>query len=396
MDRKLKAILAILAMAFITLAASATSPALATIAQSFPDAPATAIASIATLSSLTAVPCTILSGMIAGRKVRFRTLTAVGLVVTFLGGLLPVFAKSIAQILLGRAVLGVGTGLIAPLTSTLVLYLFSGDDVPKQLGRNAMSTNVGAVIFQLLGGYLCNYSWRMPFLAYLAVLPVLLIVLLCLPEPEKGPEKARQKLELREVLTGHVVGWGAFFAAHMIFFYPIITEMSGIVLNNGFGDAAMTAVILSVLTGTGVLGGYLFYPVHRRCGLVTLSAGFGLCGVGYVLMIFASGAWGLLLAAAVFGVGYGLLQPTFTYYLGVPLKPELRAASLSVYHIFTSLGTFGSAFVLSFLKQLTGTGYERFSFAVGLGFYGIAAVCVLFFSSVKRRKEPKEEKLEKM
>ena len=55
MDRKLKAILAILAMAFITLAASATSPALATISRSFPEASATAIASIATLSSLTAV-----------------------------------------------------------------------------------------------------------------------------------------------------------------------------------------------------------------------------------------------------------------------------------------------------------------------------------------------------
>ena len=386
MNRKRKAILAILAMAFISLAASATSPALATITRSFPEASPTAIASIATLSSLTAVPCTILSGMIAGRRVKFRTLTAIGLVVTFLGGLLPMFAQSIGEILLGRAVLGVGTGLIAPLTSTLVLYLFSGDDVPKQLGRNAMSTNIGAVIFQLLGGYLCNYSWRMPFLAYLAVLPVLIIVLLLLPEPEKGPEQTRRRLKLGEILTAHVAGWGLLFAAHMIFFYPIVTEMSGIVLNNGFGDATMTAVILSVLTATGVLGGYLFYPIHKRCGLLTLSVGFGFCGAGYVLMLLGNSALGLLLAAAVFGVGYGLVAPTVTYYLGVPLKPELRAASLSVYNIFTSVGTFGSAFVLSFLKQVTHTGYERFSFAVGLGFYGIAALLVPFFSLYNEKK----------
>ena len=383
-NQKLKSILAILAMSFITLAASATSPALATISKSFPEASPTAIASIATLSSLTAVPCTILSGMIAGRRVRFRTLTALGLVVTFLGGLLPVFAGSIYEILLGRAILGVGTGLIAPLTSTLVLYLFSGDEVPKQLGRNAMATNVGAVIFQLLGGYLCNYSWRMPFLAYLAILPVLLIVILCLPEPEKGPEQARQKIQLRQVVTFHVVGWGLFYAAHMIFFYPIVTEMSGIVLHNGYGDATMTALILSVMTGTGVLGGYLFYPTHRKCALVTFSVGFGLCAAGYVLMLLAGSAWGLLLAAAVFGVGYGLLAPTFTYYLGVPLKPELRAASLSVYHICSSLGSFGSAFVLSFLRQLAGSGQERFSFGVGLAFYGLAAAAVLLCSLLKR------------
>ena len=390
MNKKFKAILAILAMAFINLAASATSPALATISQSFPGSSPTAIASIATLSALTAVPCTILSGMIAGRRVRFRTLTALGLIITFLGGLLPVFAGSVGEILVGRAILGVGTGLIAPLTSTLVLYLFSGDDVPKMLGRNAMSTNVGAVIFQLLGGYLCNYSWRMPFFAYLAVLPVLIIVVLCLPEPEKGPAEARQKLELSKVLTGHVIGWSVFFAVHMIFFYPMVTEMSGIVLHNGFGDATMTAVILSVLTGTGVLGGYLFYPIHRRCDLVTLSVGFGLCAAGYVLMIVSGSALGLLLAAAVFGVGYGLLAPAFTYYLGVPLQPELRAASLSMYHIFTSLGSFGSAFVLSFLRQLLGSAHERFSFMAGLGFYGLAALCVLFFSFYKEKKSTKK------
>ena len=386
MNGKRKAILAILAMAFISLAASATSPALATISRSFPKASPTAIASIATLSSLTAVPCTILSGVVAGRRIRFRTLTAIGLVVTFLGGLLPVFARTITEILLGRAILGVGTGLIAPITSTLVLYLFSGDDVPKQLGRNAMSTNVGAVIFQLLGGYLCNYSWRMPFLAYLAVLPVLVVVLLCLPEPEKGPEQARRKLKLGEIMTAHVAGWGLLFAAHMIFFYPIVTEMSGIVLKNGFGDATMTAVILSVLTATGVLGGYLFYPIHKRCGPATLAVGFGLCGAGYVLMLLGNSALGLLLAAAVFGVGYGLVSPTVTYYLGVPLKPELRAASLSVYNIFTSVGTFGSAFVLSFLRGLTNSGHERFSFMAGLIFYGLAAVFVPFFSLYKEKK----------
>ena len=174
-NQKLKSILAILAMSFITLAASATSPALATISKSFPEASPTAIASIATLSSLTAVPCTILSGMIAGRRVRFRTLTALGLIVTFLGGLLPVFAGSIYEILLGRAILGVGTGLIAPLTSTLVLYLFSGDEVPKQLGRNAMATNVGAVIFQLLQKW-GNVDWKEMYRTFNMGIGMILIV----------------------------------------------------------------------------------------------------------------------------------------------------------------------------------------------------------------------------
>ncbi len=376
-SQKIKSVIAICAMSFIVLASSATSPALATISRNFPEASATAIASIATLSNLTAVPFTILSGVIAGRKIRFRTLTMIGLAIVFVGGIMPFFATSIGQILAGRAILGAGTGLISPIASTLVLSLFTGDDVPKQLGRNGMATNVGAVLFQLLGGYLCKFNWRMPFMAYLAIIPVFLIVLLLLPEPEKPVLKER--IRLLDALTWHVALWGIFNAAHMVFFYPFVTEMSGIVLNNGFGDATVTAIILSVCTGTGVLGGYLFYRIHRVCFKRTFSVGFGLCAAGYLLVIFANNVVGLLISAAVFGIGYGLLSPTFTYYLGVPLKPELRAASLSMYHIFTSMGSFGSAFVLSTARSLAHSTWDRFSFALGLAFYLIAAILVLIF-----------------
>ena len=84
-----KAIIALCAMAFLGLAASATSPALATIGQNFPTATAEQIAAIATLSTLTGVPLTIISGLIAGRKVKFRTLAITGLSVTLIGGFLP-------------------------------------------------------------------------------------------------------------------------------------------------------------------------------------------------------------------------------------------------------------------------------------------------------------------
>ena len=384
MTNKQKAIAAILSMAFINLAASATSPALATISQSFPDSSHTAIASIATLPSLTAVPFTILCGLIAGRKIRFRTLTLIGLATACIGGILPYFAHSIGQILVGRAILGIGTGLTAPMCNTLVLFLFSGEDVPKQLGRNGMSTNIGAVLFQLIGGYLCGYSWRMPFLSYLAVIPVILIVMLLLPEPESSADQSKQRLRLTEILTAHVVGWSVFYSAHMIFFYPFVTEMSGIVQRNGYGTASVSAVILSVCTGAGVLAGYAFYRIHQACGKKTFSVAFGCCALGYGILLLSKNAAGLLLCAAIFGLGYGLALPTFTYYLGLPLKPAFRAASFSVYHIFSSVASFGSAYILAFLKQAVRSSHERFSFEVGILFYIAAAVLVLIFSGKSR------------
>ena len=88
-DVKVRATIAIGAMSFITLASSATSPALSTIAKSFPAASSEAIASIATLSSLTAVVFTIVSGLLVGKKVKFTLMAVIGLSVTTIGGVIP-------------------------------------------------------------------------------------------------------------------------------------------------------------------------------------------------------------------------------------------------------------------------------------------------------------------
>ncbi|MBO4717898.1 MAG: MFS transporter, partial [Spirochaetales bacterium] len=243
----IKAIIALCAMAFLGLAASATSPALATIGQHFPTATAEQIAAIATLSTLTGVPLTIISGLIAGRKVGFRTLAISGLSVTLIGGFLPYFATSIQQILLGRAILGIGHGLMTPVSTTVTLSVFKGDEIAKQYSRSSISTNVGAIIFQLLGGILCNFSWRVPFMVYLAVIPVLILVILFLPEPghsvkaEPGLQKVKG-FDLKKIVTKHVIFWSLIHLLYMMWFYPYVTSTSGIILRNGYGNSTTSAI----------------------------------------------------------------------------------------------------------------------------------------------------------
>lgn len=388
MKKTLKPMIAIMAMTFIGLASSATSPALATIAKSFPDASSTAIASIATLSSLTAVPFTIVSGLVVGRRIKFRTLACIGLLIVCLGGFMPFMATSMTQVLIGRALLGMGSGLIAPIATTLTLALFTGEEVAKQLGRNGMSVNIGAVIFQLLGGYLCNYSWRMPFVTYLAVIPVFFIVLFLLPEPDKvqsglSPADDRKpKVSLRELLSKHVLFWGVLHMAYMACFYPFVTEMSGIVQRNGYGDATTTAYILSLFTAVGVLGGYLFHFFNSKLGKRLFSFGFLLGAASYAVISLSTSIAGLIVAAVAFGFGYGLLSPAINYYLGIKLKPELRAAALSVNHILSSCGSFGSAFLMAFLRGAFSSTFERFSFVVGAVFF---LACTVYFLLLRQK-----------
>lgn len=383
MSRKTKAIIAICAMSFITLASSATSPALSTIADNFPEASEEAIASIATLSSLTAVPFTILSGLLLGKRVKFRTLASVGLLAVLAGGILPFFFTNVAQILVGRAILGAGTGLCGPIVSTLTLSLFQGEEIAKQFGRNTMTTNVGAVIFQLLGGFLCNYNWRMPFAAYLTVIPVLLIVYFLLPEPEKVKDEKRvlskrfDLTSLKKIVTPHVLLWGVLHGMYMVFFYPYVTEISKIICSNGMGDALTAAIIMSVFTAMGVLGGYLFYYLNKKCGRYVFSVGFFICATAYMVLIFANSAGVAGVASGIFGIGYGILGPAISYYLGIGLEPEYRAASVAAASLLNHLGSFGSPFVMKWLREIFDISWERFSFLAGACFFVIVALLFL-------------------
>lgn len=382
--------IAILAMSFIGLASSATSPALATISNNFPEASETAIASIATLSSLTAVPCTIFSGIVVGRKIKFRTMTLLGLAIVCLGGFIPFFASNVAQILIGRAILGIGTGLIAPITSTLTLSLFSGEEVAKQFSRNSMSTNLGAIFFQMLGGFLCNYNWRMPFIAYLTVIPVLAIVYFFLPEPSSEAlgmnprNKSIVQVKPRELITWHLLSWSILHAVYMMFFYPFVTGMSGIIMKGGFGDATTSALVLSVFTAMGVAGASSFSKLNQRCGKRSLAVAFSIAVLGYGLLLFADSLLAIYGGAAIFGIAYGMLAPAMSFYLGVGLRADLRAPSVSLNSIFSSLGSFGAAFVMSMLRNLFHSTSDRFPFAAGIVFFAVCGVGFLLFGGEKK------------
>ena len=54
----------------------------------------------------------------------------------------------------------------------------------QQASLNAVFTNIGAVMFQMMGGVACaRWGWQATFLIYVVVFPALLIVIRFMPEP---------------------------------------------------------------------------------------------------------------------------------------------------------------------------------------------------------------------
>lgn len=74
------------------------------------------------------------------------------------------------------ALLGIGSGVIIPLSTGLVSRYFTGEYRVKQFGYSSAITNVTLVVATAVTGYLAEVNWHLPFVVYLLPLVSLLLV----------------------------------------------------------------------------------------------------------------------------------------------------------------------------------------------------------------------------
>jgi len=174
----------ILSISLLTVMASAAvSPALAKIKQAFVGVDITLIKLVLTLPSLLIIPSSLIGGLLASRMKK-KYLLLLGLAIYFLGGVGGGFARSINELLLIRALFGIGAGLIIPLSTSLIADFYEGEERAKMMGYSGSVSHFGGVIFLLLSGWLACVSWRYAFGVYALALVIILMVLLWLPEPQ--------------------------------------------------------------------------------------------------------------------------------------------------------------------------------------------------------------------
>jgi MFS family permease len=88
----------------------------------------------------------------------------IALCIYIIGGIGPaIFNATIGQVLICRALLGVGVGLSAPLCGAIINELYSGMEKTNMLGwANAVDSCVG-IVLTLIAGYLCTFNWKYTF-----------------------------------------------------------------------------------------------------------------------------------------------------------------------------------------------------------------------------------------
>ncbi len=362
----------ILSLSLLTvMAGAAVAPALEVIREHFSDASRLEVQLIVSMPALLIVLTNMLFGRLAARF-GSRTLTLFGLVLYTAGGAAAGLFDSIGAVLAMRALVGVGVGIIMPLSTGLLSYYFPPERRDGLMGLSSAANQLGGVAATLLAGILAGLSWRLSFAVYLMGLISIVLCLVFLPN-DRIRENAQE--------TGAGAGAGAvlrrnlrhivcmFLLMTAFFIYPanfaIVTAAEGVI------PMGLCAPIMAGCDLVAFAGGLAFVRVKRVSGRYARLVAPSLFLCGYCLLAFIGGWAGTLLGSAIIGFANGVGVP---YIISEASANEGRAAATTVMPMLSAalyLSQFLSPFLLSLVSQLCPA-------SVRLPYYLAAAVSAVF------------------
>ncbi|RKD33466.1 MFS transporter [Thermohalobacter berrensis] len=366
----------------IIMTGTTVSPALGEISKAFPDIDSYLIKMILTLPTIVVIPFSLLSGKIS-LVMKNRKILIIALILYIIGGLGGSFTNSIYELLFFRVIIGMGMGLLIPLSRSLIADFFTGNERTEMMGMSNAISNLGGITATLIAGFLATFSWRYVFLVYLISLLVLVLVIFVLPEPKRRKPNNQNEFYINNKVL--ILAILAFFLN--IAFYSVVTNIALFIENENIGNSNSAGIAMASLTLAGFISGIFLQKLSALLknkkipiGIVLMSSGFLLLSNAYNLTI-------ILLANFLIGFGLGILKPLILLQV-TKVTPQLsNAFSLSVVSSSLYFGKFMSPIFLNFLAEVFGNNSIRFTFfmvGIGLGLSFIISL-ILSFNSFRKQ-----------
>ena len=250
----------ILSLSLLTvMAGAAVAPALNVIQAHFAQSSQTFVQMIISIPALFIVITNFFFPKLC-RRLNTRTLVLLGLSLYTAGGCAAGLFDQIGLVLVMRALVGVGVGILMPLSTGLLTDYFPPEKQAALLGISSAMNQLGGVIATLLAGI----SWRASFLVYLLGLGSILLCLRFLPKggiPRQAPTAQAADTPAPGGLRTFFVYVLAMFLLMSIFFlYPanFALETSG----DGVIGQQYIAAIMAGADLVALFGGLLFVRIQ--------------------------------------------------------------------------------------------------------------------------------------
>lgn len=366
----------------------AVSPILGKLSVIFPNSTELDIQMLSSLPSLLIIPFILLAGKLT-EKVDFIRLLQIGLGIFALSGVLYLLAGEMWQLIAISAMLGVGSGMIVPLSTGLISKYFSGAYRVKQFGLSSAITNLTLVVATVVTGYLAEINWHLPFVVYL--LPIVSLVLSIYlkrsMESEGSTSLTNDKPSTKDAAVIAAEVGNSKYGIHIphliqvMSFYGLATYLVLIVTFNlpflmeahhfsSGSSGIMISLFFLAIMAPGL-------ALNRIVGLLKEKTSFfSLLGiaVGLALILISPTEWLIAPGCILAGLGYGVIQPIVyekTTHTALPGKVTLALAFVMMMNYLAILLC---PFIIDFFQSLLHIKSQEFPFIFNLGITILALI----------------------
>lgn len=295
------------------MAGAAVAPALGVISAHFAGENPMLIQMIISMPALFIFATNLLFPVLS-RRFRSRTLVLTGLTVYVVGGCLAGAFSDIRAVLAARALVGIGVGIIMPLSTGLLPFYFSAGMQNKLMGYSSAASQIGGVIATFASGMLAQISWRASFLVYLMGLIAMLLCVIFLPNDDISVSREQinahdaavsaDRLPLAQLVP---LVAAIFLLMTSFFLYPSSFAME--TSKAGLIPAAAVTVIMTAMDLAGFFSSFFFDNIIRFFGARTRLVAPSLFLLAYVLLSLSDGWFCVVTGSLLVGVAQGAGMP---------------------------------------------------------------------------------------
>ncbi len=315
------------------LGVSSITPAFPQIADAFDLTPG-AVGLLVAVFTLPGATLTPILGVLGDRLGRKRVLVP-SLLLFAVAGTACGFARDFELLLELRLLQGVGAAALGALNITIVGDLYSGWRRATVMGYNASVLSVGTAVYPAIGGGLALLGWYYPFFLPVLAVPVALMVMWRLRNPEPAAQM-RLGTYLRNTLASvrNPRALALFLASLVIFiilYGPYLTFLPFLVRRSFASSPLVIGLLFSATSLATAVTSFRLGRLARRFSERNLVVtGFLLYALTMLAIPLAPSIWVLLVPIVVFGTSNGIAIPSVLSILTGLAPAEHRAAFMSV------------------------------------------------------------------
>lgn len=287
-------IISLLGFNIVEQATSATSSTVPEMAKSFPKIPMVQIQMVTTIGAVFTMIFVFISGLVSTR-VGQKKIAILGLAVSAVSSVIPAFSNNFQMILASRAVMGIGIGLANPLAISMIGEFFHGDTLNTLMGWRSSIASLGSSLMTLLAGFLMANSWHAAYWVYLMFIPILIMMIIFVPDPQKQIENSDdqnvQTIEVKEVPKNarlEVIGEAVVMFLVMASVMTFMLNLALMYVQKKIGTPTQASTMISFWSICQLIGGILFGKLYKKLGKNTLPLGLLVFGLTLALVGFAN------------------------------------------------------------------------------------------------------------